>query len=139
MTAGLVGGIYSNRTRQADFLYNNSIIILNVLESIKKFSPKTRILYMGSTCAYPKENPQPIKEDRLLAGKLEETNMGYSIGKITGLVACQKYNEQYGIDSVCAVSTNLYGIGDKYDLKNAHFLASAIKKFLVAKKKIRKK
>ena len=139
MTAGLVGGIMANMNRQADFLYCNAIMILNVLESVKNFSPKTKILFTGSTCTYPRENPQPIKEDRFMAGKLEETNIGYSIAKIMGVIACQKYSQQYNIQTVCAAPTNLYGIGDRYDPQNGHFLASIIKKFLTAKKNNHKK
>ena len=134
MVAGLVGGILGNKNNQADFLYQNTIMILNLLESVKNFSKKSKILYVGSTCIYPKENPQPIDENRFLSGKLEETNIGYAISKITGIVACQKYKEQYNVNSICVMPTNMYGIGDNYDLENGHFLASLIKKFVLAKK-----
>lgn len=91
MVAGLVGGIYGNMKRNADFLYQNSIMILNVLESIKNCSKDTKILYTGSTCIYPKENPQPISENRLLNGLLEESNKGYALAKILGIVGCELY------------------------------------------------
>lgn len=133
MVAGLVGGIMGNKKRQADFLYRNTLMILNLLEAIKNNCPKCKLLFTGSTCIYPKENPQPIKEDRLLAGKLEETNKGYALAKITGVVACQLYREQYDLDAICAMPTNLYGPNDTYDLENGHMISSLIKKILVAK------
>ncbi len=134
MVAGLVGGIMGNKKRPADFLYQNSIMILNLLESIKEKSPKSKLLYTGSTCIYPKENPQPIKEERFMAGKLEETNKGYAVAKGMGVVACQLYRKQYGIDTICAMPTNLYGLRDTYDLENGHMIPTLIKKFLLAKK-----
>ena len=130
MIAGLVGGIKANNERSADFLYINTIMILNVLEAIKNYSPETKLLYTGSTCIYPKENPQPINESRLLAGKLEETNLGYAIAKITGITACQLYRKQYQINAISVMPTNLYGVGDNYDLDNGHFFASLIRKFV---------
>ncbi len=133
MVAGLVGGIKINSERGADFLYQNSMMILNVLESVRRFSPNSKILYAGSTCIYPKENPQPINEDRFLAGKLEDTNKGYALAKILGITACELYREQYGIESVCVMPTNLYGPGDNYDLNSGHFLASVISKMYNAK------
>ncbi|MCK4650250.1 GDP-L-fucose synthase [Candidatus Pacearchaeota archaeon] len=133
MTAGLVGGILGNKTRPADFLYQNSMMILNLLEGVRKFSPKSKILYTGSTCIYPKESPQPINEDRFMSGKLEETNKGYAVAKGMGIVACQSYRRQYGLDAICAMPTNMYGLNDNYDLENGHMIPSLIKKFLVAK------
>jgi len=135
MLAGLVGGIVGNKTRPADFLYQNSMMILNLLEGIKNYSSKTKLLYVGSSCIYPKENPQPINEDRFMCGKLEETNKGYAVAKGMGIVACQLYREQYGIDTICAMPTNLYGPNDTYDLENGHMIPSLIKKFLDAKEK----
>lgn len=134
MIAGLVGGIVGNNNRQADFLYQNSIMILNLLEGIRKFCPGCKILYTGSTCIYPKENPQPINEDRFMAGKLEETNKGYAVAKGLGAVACEMYRKQYGIDAICAMPTNMYGPNDNYDLENGHMIPSLIKKFLMASK-----
>lgn len=135
MVAGLVGGILGNKTRPADFLYQNTMMILNLLESIKNFSPKTKVLYTGSTCIYPKDNPQPINEDRFMCGKLEETNKGYAVAKGVGVVACQLYRQQYKIDAVCTMPTNMYGINDTYDLENGHMIPGLIKKFLDAKEK----
>jgi GDP-L-fucose synthase len=135
MVAGLVGGIMGNKKRQADFLYQNTLMILNLLESIKNECPKSKLLFTGSTCIYPKENPQPIEEARLLAGKLEETNKGYALAKITGIIACQLYREQYNLNTICAMPTNLYGLNDTYDLENGHMIPSLIKKILIAKDK----
>ena len=133
MVAGLVGGINANNTRQADFLYQNTLMILNVLEGIKNKSPKTKILFTGSTCIYPKENPQPINENRFLAGPLEETNKGYAIAKIIGILGCQLYRQQYGISAIEIMPTNLYGPGDNYNLETSHFIPAVIKRMLIAK------
>jgi GDP-L-fucose synthase len=134
MVAGLVGGIYGNMKRPADFLYQNSIMILNILEALKDYSPRTKILYTGSTCIYPKENPQPINEDRFMAGKLEDTNKGYAVAKGLGIVACQLYRKQYNINAISVMPTNMYGPNDTYDLENGHMIPSLIKKFIEAKK-----
>ncbi|HPS65936.1 MAG TPA: GDP-L-fucose synthase, partial [Ignavibacteria bacterium] len=134
MVAGLVGGIYANNTHQADFLYQNAMMILNVLETLKNVSPHTKMLYTGSTCVYPRENPQPINEDRFMAGKLEDTNTGYAIAKGMGIVACQMYRKQYGINSICAMPTNLYGLNDNYDLESSHFIPAVFRKIVDAKK-----
>lgn len=134
MTAGLVGGILANKNRPADFIYENSIMILNVLEGAKNKIPKSKILYPGSTCIYPKENPQPINEERFLSGKLEETNIGYAVAKIMGIIACQSYNNQYGLETICVQPTNLYGLNDNYNLETGHMIPSLIKKVLLAKK-----
>ncbi len=133
MLAGFVGGILKNAQRQADALYKNTTMILNLLEATKISEIETKILYTASTCVYPRENPQPIEEHRLLAGKLEATNIGYALAKITGIIAGQKYREQYGIKTISCMPTNLYGIGDNYDPLGSHFLASLIRKFLLAK------
>ena len=134
MTAGLAGGILENKNRPADFVYQNSIMILNLLESAKNEIPRAKILYPGSTCIYPRENPQPINEDRFLSGKLEETNKGYAISKIMGITACQNYREQYGLETICVQPTNLYGLNDNYNLETGHMIPSLIKKILLAKK-----
>ena len=139
MVAGLVGGILGNKNHAADFLYENSIMILNLLESVKNKIPNSKILYTGSTCIYPRESPQPINENSLLTGKLEETNKGYALAKILGIVGCELYGDQYGLNAICAMPTNLYGPGDTYDLENGHMIPSLIKKFLMAKKKKEKK
>ncbi len=134
MVAGLVGGIYGNMTHPADFLYQNSMMILNIMEAIKNFSPQTKILFTASTCIYPKENPQPIKETRFMTGPLEETNKGYAVAKGLGIVATQLYRQQYNIQSIAVMPTNMYGPNDTYDLKNGHMIPSLIKKFVEAKK-----
>lgn len=134
MVAGLVGGILANNTRQADFLYQNAMMILNVIEALKEYSPETKLLYTGSTCIYPKENPQPINESRFMNGPLEETNKGYAVAKGMGIIACQLYRQQYGINAVSAMPTNLYGPNDNYDLKNSHFIAAMIQKFVNAQR-----
>ncbi len=134
MVAGLVGGILANNTRQADFLYQNAMMILNVIEALKDFSPQTKLLYTGSTCIYPKENPQPINEKRFMHGPLEETNKGYAVAKGMGIIACQLYREQYGINAIAAMPTNLYGPNDNYDLQNSHFIAAMIQKFVNAQR-----
>ena len=134
MVAGLVGGILANNTRQADFLYQNALMILNVIESLAKNSPQTKLLYTGSTCIYPKENPQPINENRFMMGPLEETNKGYAVAKGMGIVACQLYRQQYGINAIAAMPTNLYGPNDNYDLNNSHFIAALVQKFVNAQR-----
>jgi GDP-L-fucose synthase len=133
MVAGLVGGIMGNKKANAEFLYVNSLMILNLLEALKIFAPKAKLLYTGSTCVYPKENPQPINEDRLLVGPLEESNKGYAIAKIVGVIGGQLYREQYGMDIISVMPTNMYGLNDNYDLVGGHFLPSLIKKFVDAK------
>lgn len=134
MVAGLVGGIQANNKRQADFLYQNSVMILNVLEAVKNYSPHTKILYTGSTCIYPKDNPQPINENRFMMGPLEETNKGYAVAKGMGIIGCQLYRKQYDINAIAAMPTNLYGLHDNYDLESSHFIAAMIVKFVNAKK-----
>jgi len=134
MVAGLVGGIIANSTRQADFLYKNALMILYTLESVKQYSPNTKVLYTGSTCIYPKENPQPISESRFMMGPLDDTNKGYAVAKGMGVVACQLYRTQYGINSISVMPTNMYGPNDNYDMNNSHFIAAMIKKLVMAKK-----
>lgn len=138
MTAGLVGGILVNKNRPADFVYQNSIMILNLLEGAKNETPNSKILYPGSTCIYPRENPQPINEERFLSGKLEETNIGYAISKIMGIIASQSYNNQYGLETICVQPTNLYGLNDNYNLETGHMIPSLIKKILLSKEKNQK-
>ena len=126
--AGLVGGIVANATRPADFLYDNTLIHATVMRAAQKHGVR-KLLYLGSSCIYPRDCPQPIKEEYLLTGPLEKTNQGYAIAKITGLLACQAYREQYGCDFVSAMPTNLYGPGDNFDLENSHVLPALIRKF----------
>ncbi|MFA5405182.1 MAG: NAD-dependent epimerase/dehydratase family protein, partial [Ignavibacteria bacterium] len=134
MVAGLVGGIQANNTRQADFLYQNAMMILNVLESLKNYSPKTKLLFTGSTCIYPKENPQPINESRFMKGPLEETNIGYAVAKGMGIMGCQLYRQQYGINAIAAMPTNMYGPNDNYNVETGHFIGALVIKMLNAKK-----
>lgn len=134
MVAGLVGGIQANNERQADFLYQNALMILNVIEAMKNCIPKSKILFTGSTCIYPKENPQPINESRFMAGPLEETNKGYAVAKGMGVVACELYRKQYGINAIAAMPTNMYGPNDNYNLETGHFIGALIKKFVNAKR-----
>jgi GDP-L-fucose synthase len=134
MAAGLVGGIQRNRSRPADFLFENTMMAMNLFNSTVSKSPDSRILYTGATCVYPRECPQPIGEESFLSGDLEETSLGYAVAKIAGVVGCQKYNEQYGLDTIPVMPAPLYGIGDNYNLQEGHFTAGAIKRFLEAKK-----
>lgn len=134
MVAGLVGGIQANNSRQADFLYQNAMMILNVLESLKNNSPKTKLLFTGSTCIYPKENPQPINENRFMMGPLEETNKGYAVAKGMGIIGCQLYRQQYGINAISAMPTNMYGPNDNYNVETGHFIGALVIKMLNAKK-----
>ncbi len=134
MVAGLVGGIQANNTRQADFLYQNALMILHVLESLKNYSPNTKLLFTGSTCIYPKENPQPINENRFMMGPLEETNKGYAVAKGMGIVGCQLYRMQYGINAISVMPTNMYGPNDNYNVETGHFIGALVIKMLNAKK-----
>lgn len=134
MVAGLVGGIQANNSRQADFLYQNSIMILNVLQSLMENSPGTKLMFTGSTCIYPKENPQPINEDRFMKGPLEETNKGYAVAKGLGIVGCEMYRKQYGINAIAAMPTNMYGPNDNYNLETGHFIGALVQKFINAVK-----
>jgi GDP-L-fucose synthase len=138
MAAGLVGGINANMEYPADFIFQNSIMILNLLESVKKEVPKAKILYPGSTCIYPRENPQPISEERLLSGKLEETNKAYAVAKIMGITACESYHKQYKLETICVQPTNMYGLNDNYDLETGHMIPSLIKRVLLAKENKKK-
>jgi GDP-L-fucose synthase len=130
MVAGLVGGIQANSSRQADFLYQNTIMILNVLQSMSEHSPKTKLLFTGSTCIYPKENPQPINENRFMMGPLEETNKGYAVAKGLGIVGCELYRMQYGINAISAMPTNMYGPNDNFNLETGHFIGALVQKFI---------
>lgn len=134
MVAGLVGGIQANNSRQADFLYQNALMILHVLESLKNYSPKTKLLFTGSTCIYPKENPQPINENRFMMGPLEDTNKGYAVAKGMGIIGCQLYRMQYGINAIAAMPTNMYGPNDNYNIETGHFIGALVIKMLNAKK-----
>jgi len=132
LAAAKVGGIIANNTYRADFIYDNLAIQNNVINSSFKYDVK-KLLFLGSSCIYPKNSPQPIKEDYLLTGPLEYTNEPYAIAKITGIKMCQSYNIQYGCDFISVMPTNLYGPNDNYDLKTSHVLPALIRKFHLAK------
>jgi GDP-L-fucose synthase len=130
--AGLVGGIQANATRPAEFLYDNILIHATVLHSAWQCGAR-KLLYLGSSCIYPRDCPQPIREEYLLTGPLEKTNQAYAIAKISGLLSCQAYREQYGCDFISAMPTNLYGPGDNFDLVGSHVLPALLRKFHEAK------
>jgi len=132
LSAAKVGGILANRDYPADFIYQNLRIQLNVIESSRQVGVK-KLLFLGSSCIYPKLAPQPIKEEYLLDGKLEETNEPYAVAKIAGIKLCQAYNRQYGTKFISAMPTNLYGINDNFDLNTSHVLPAIIRKMHDAK------
>lgn len=132
LAAAKVGGIHANRTYKADFIYKNLMIQSNVISAAWSSGAK-KLLFLGSSCIYPKMCPQPIKEEYLMTGALEPTNDAYAIAKIAGIKMCQSYNEQYGTEFISAMPTNLYGPNDNYDLENSHVLPAMIRKFHEAK------
>jgi len=132
VAAAKVGGIHANNTYRADFLYQNLMIECNTIHSAFEFDVK-KLLFLGSTCIYPKMAPQPLKEEYLLSGYLESTNEPYAIAKIAGIKMCESYRRQYGCDFISAMPTNLYGPNDNYDLNNSHVLPALIRKFHEAK------
>lgn len=132
LAAAKVGGIEANRTLLGDFTYENLQIQNNVIHSAHVNNVK-RLLFLGSSCIYPKLSPQPIREEYLLTGPLEPTNYGYAIAKIAGLKLCEAYSEQFGRDFISLMPTNLYGINDNFDLKNSHVLPALLRKFHEAK------
>lgn len=132
LAAAKVGGILANNNYPADFLYDNLAIQNNVIHQ-SYVSGVKKLLFLGSSCIYPKMAPQPIKEEYLLTGPLEPTNDAYAIAKITGIKMCEAYRKQYGCNFIAAMPTNLYGPGDNYDLKNSHVLPALLRKFHEAK------
>ena len=130
--AGTVGGIHANATRPAEFLYDNLMIHATVLRAAWE-TGVTKLLYLGSSCIYPRDAPQPIREDSMLTGPLESTNDAYAIAKIAGVMSCQAYRRQYGCRFISAMPTNLYGPNDNFDLAGAHMLPALIRKFHEAK------
>ena len=132
LSAAKVGGIEANRTKQADFLYENLQIQNNVISNAHTHKVK-RLIFLGSSCIYPRLAPQPIKEEYLLTGALEETNYGYAIAKIAGVKMCEVFRNQYGCDFVPLMPTNLYGINDNFDLNSSHVLPALLRKFHEAK------
>lgn len=132
LAAAKVGGIMANKTYPADFIRENLAIELNVVEASHKNEAK-KLLFLGSSCIYPRLCPQPIKEEYLLTGELEPTNKAYALAKIAGIVMCESYNKQYGTNFISVMPTNLYGINDNFDLENSHVLPAMIRKFHEAK------
>jgi len=132
LAAARVGGIIANSTRKGEFLYDNLMIQANVIHHAYTSGVK-RLLFLGSTCIYPKLAPQPIKEEYLLTGALEPTNDAYAIAKIAGIAHCRSYNDQYGTRYLSAMPNNLYGPNDNFDLTNSHVLPALIRKFHEAK------
>ena len=136
--AGLVGGIFANNMYKADFIYDNLAIQNNIIHGCYKNKIKS-LIFLGSSCIYPKNCKQPIKEKYLLTGELEKTNEPYAIAKIAGIKMCESYNFQYKTNYKCLMPCNLYGPNDNYDLKTSHFFPALIVKALVAKKNKKKK
>lgn len=132
LAAAKVGGIHANNTYPADFIYDNLMIQNNVIKAAHDFKVE-KLLFLGSTCIYPKMAPQPIKEEYLLTGALEETNEAYAVAKISGLEMCKFFKRQYGDNFISCMPTNLYGPNDNFDLKNSHVLPALIRKFHEAK------
>lgn len=136
LAAAKVGGIKANSQFKADFIYQNIMIQSNVIKSSYDFGVK-KLLFLGSSCIYPKMSPQPIKEEYLLTGSLEPTNDAYAIAKIAGIKMCQSYNQQFSTNFISVMPTNLYGQNDNYDLNNSHVLPALIRKFHEAKESSR--
>jgi GDP-L-fucose synthase len=132
LAAGTVGGILANSTRPAEFIYDNLQIELNVINASREIGV-AKLLFLGSSCIYPREAAQPIVEEALLTGPLEPTNEAYAIAKIAGIKLCEAYRRQYGCDFISAMPTNLFGIGDNFDLQQGHVAAALIAKFHRAK------
>lgn len=132
LAAAKVGGIVANNTYRAEFLYDNLLIESNIIHAAYQNAVK-KLLFLGSSCIYPKLAPQPLKEEHLLTGLLESTNEPYAIAKITGIKLCEAYQDQYGCNFISAMPTNLYGPGDNYHLQNSHVIPALIRKFHEAK------
>lgn len=132
LAAAKVGGIHANNTYRADFLFDNLMIEANIINAAYK-SGVEKLMFLGSSCIYPKMAPQPLREDYLLTGELEPTNEPYAIAKIAGIKLCEAYRDQYGCNFISVMPTNLYGYNDNYDLNNSHVLPALIRKFHEAK------
>jgi len=132
LAAAKVGGILANNIYRAEFIYNNLMIECNVIHAAHTFETK-KLLFLGSSCIYPKMAEQPLKEESLLTGLLEETNEPYAVAKISGIKMCEAYRDQYGSNFISAMPTNLYGPNDNYNLKNSHVLPALIRKFHTVK------
>ena len=137
IAAARVGGILANQNYKASFIYENLMIQTNIIHSAYKAGVK-KLIFLGSSCIYPKFAKQPIKESYMLSGSLEPTNDAYSIAKIAGVKMCEAYNKQYGLNYICLMPTNMYGPNDNYDNSNSHFFPALIKKIYSAKKKNKK-
>ncbi len=133
LAAAKVGGILANNTHRAQFLYDNLMIEANVIHGAFKFNVE-KLLFLGSSCIYPKNAPQPLKEEYLLSGLLEPTNEPYAIAKIAGIKLCESYASEYGCNFISAMPTNLYGPNDNYDIKSSHVLPALLRKIHIAKK-----
>jgi GDP-L-fucose synthase len=133
LAAAKVGGILANSLYPGEFIYENLMIQSNIIDSSKRIGVK-RLLFLGSSCIYPKLAPQPLKEEYLLTGPLEPTNDAYAVAKIAGIKMCESYNRQFGTSYLSVMPTNLYGPGDNFDLENSHVLPALIRKFHEAKK-----
>ncbi len=132
LAAAKVGGILANSTYPAEFIYENLMIESNIIHAAYKYGVK-KLLFLGSSCIYPKLSPQPLKEEYLLTGPLEETNEAYAIAKIAGIRLCKHYNQQYGTNFISVMPTNLYGPNDNFDLETSHVMPALIRKFHEAK------
>jgi GDP-L-fucose synthase len=132
LVAGTVGGIMANSTRPAEFIYDNMLIHATTVHAAHQYAVK-KLLYLGSSCIYPRDSAQPMTEDQLLTGALEPTNEAYAIAKIAGIKLCEAYRKQYGDDFISAMPTNLYGPNDNFDLKSSHVLPALMRKFYEAK------
>jgi GDP-L-fucose synthase len=132
IAAARVGGINANRLHPAEFLYENCMIQSNLLHASCEYKTK-KVIFLGSSCIYPRECPQPMKEDYLMTGPLEPTNEGYALAKISGIKMAQYYQQQYGMDVLCPVPCNLYGTNDHFNLETAHVFAALVKRFVDAK------
>ena len=132
MCAGTVGGIIANNTYPVEFTQNNTLMAINIIKSSYENKVK-KLMYLGSSCIYPKECKQPIKEDYLLTGLLEPTNEGYALSKILGIKLCQYYRHEYGCDFISGMPSNLYGVNDNYDATNSHVIAALMSRFHQAK------
>jgi GDP-L-fucose synthase len=132
LAAAKVGGILANSTYPAEFIYENLMIESNIIHAAYKYGVK-KLLFLGSSCIYPKLAPQPLKEEYLLTGPLEETNEAYAIAKIAGIRLCKHYNQQYGTNFISVMPTNLYGPNDNFDLETSHVMPALIRKFHEAK------
>jgi GDP-L-fucose synthase len=132
MAAAKVGGIHANNTFRADFIYDNIMMEANVIHAAYQYQVE-KLLFLGSSCIYPKLAPQPLKEDYLLAGQLESTNEPYAIAKIAGIKLCEAYRAQYACNFISAMPTNLFVINDNFNLENSHVLPALLRKFIEAK------